>query len=249
MKRSTARAIHGAVNMTYWMENPGWDSSPDAWFRASCHLVRALPFSVHSLQKKLFFKKEPLAVNGETVVVPRGIDQVDKFMFRYPGNLKIEKFYESVDHEVGTVTRCLSRVALSTKVSVDEADIFRFARRPVLAVVQTQPRLDLRLHPALDLPEVIADRSSRGRDKTAQDLQYLLQSSEELRSKEGYYPDVGEISGNVRRSQSDGAITLIDVMPIHADGGRLIGDKPSNWLGHIQDSLEKYAAFVGQFGG
>jgi len=248
MNKRTARAIHETTNITFWLENPNWDAGNPVVNLVGRGL-QALPFSVHEAQKRLFFDKEKLiAVNGETIVAANGTDKVDKFMFRYPGKLAVKSFMDQVEYEVGAVTECLAGVALETQVSIKPANIFRRSHNPFSAVTQTQTRLDLDVHSVMDLPAVADEAPSQRLDKTARDFETMLTGTERLVTDYGYYPDVAYSSGNLRRSSLDGAITLIDVMPIYADGGRLIGDRPPDLLPHTLDNLQKYQDFVGQYG-
>jgi hypothetical protein len=117
------------------------------------------------------------------------------------------------------------------------------------AVAQTQPRIDLSTHPAMDLPELVDEAPSSQLDRTAKDLEEMLEGTEALVTGYDFYPDVAYNSGNLRRSVLDGTVTLIDVMPIHADGSRLIGDRPPDLLEHALDNIQQYEVFVGQYGG
>lgn len=76
----------------------------------------------------------------------------------------------------------------------------------------------------------------------------MLQGTDILVDNYGLYPDVSYSSGNLRGSILDGAVTLINVMAIHKDGTRLIGDKPPELLEHTLDNIRQYQAFVGQYG-
>lgn len=230
------------------MENPDWNSG-NPILDMVCRGMRALPFSVHKAQKELFFDTDRLlAVNGESVVVANGADKVDKFMFRYPGRMACETFKDHVSHEVGAVTTCLAGVALDTEVSIKPASVFRNPKTSVLAVVQTQPRLDLATHRPIDLAAVAGEAKSPRSDRTARDLETMLKGTRILAERHGYHPDVAHSSGNLRCSIRDGSVTLLDVMPIHEDGSRLIGDRPPGLLGNTLDNLEAYQAFVGQYG-
>ena len=248
VRRSIAKHIHESTNIAYWMENPNWDSGSAA-FNLICRAFRALPFSVHDAQKRIFFDSERLiAVNGETIVAKSGLGKVDKFMFRYPGKMPLETFKEHVAHEVGAVTSCLAGIALPTEVSIKPADIFKHVRHPIPTVVQTQQRLDLDIHKALDLNEVEAEATSPLRDRTARDLERMLQGIDTLAAGYEFVPDIAHNSGNLRRSTLDGEVTLMDVMPIHPDGDRLIADHPPGLLEHATENIHNYQAFVGQYG-
>lgn len=249
MRRSTAKHIHEATNIAYWMEKPNWDPGSAA-FNLICKAFQILPFSVHEIQKKAIFDTERLiAVNGETVVATSGTDKVDKFMFRYPNKMPLETFKKHVAREVGAVTTCLTGIALTTEVGIKPADIFRHIRRPVPTVVQTQQRLDLGIHRALSLSELESEAASPRLDRTARDLEKMLYGTGTLAAEYGLFPDLADNSNNLRRSTLDGAVTLMDVMPIYADGDRLIGDHPPGLLAHAQKNIQNYQAFVGRYGG
>lgn len=249
MRRSAAKHIHELTNITYWMENPDWDSG-NAAFNLVCRAFRALPFSVHEAQKRAFYDSGRLiVVNGETIVAKNGSDKVDKFMFRYPDKMPLDTFRVHVAHEVCAVTSCLAGIALPTEVDIKPADIFKHVRRPIQAVTQTQQRLDLDLHGALSLQELAVEATSPLLDRTARDLEKMLQGIDTLASGYGFFPDIAHNSGNLRRSVLDGEVTLMDVMPIHADGDRLIGDHPPGLLEHAMGNIHDYQAFVGQYGG
>lgn len=247
MNRLTAKRIHEFTNITFWAEKPGWDTG-NAVLNLACRGLCRLPFSVHEVQKRLFYNtNRVLAVSGETVVATNGSSLVDKFMFRYPPRLSLLEFNNRVEHEVGLVTSFLASIALPTQVSIKDADIFRRARSSVPAVTQTQFRLNLDTHPPFNLDEVKAEKPSIATDNTARDLEQLVTGVQSLAAEYGYYPDLAQSSGNLRRAAATGSLTLIDVMPVYADGGRLIGDRATimpSVLGH----LAEYEAFVGQYG-
>lgn len=249
MKRATARRIHEATNITYWLENPDWQpGTPGMDFLG--RVFAALPFSVHELQKRALFDTDRLlAVNGESVVATSGEHEVDKFMFRYPGDMPLTYFEAEVTRQVMAVTSCLAGVALSTSVRIKAADIFRWPGMRVPAVTQTQRRLDLDVHKALNVSTLEAEGSSRQLDTTARDLEVMLLGVKELADMYGYYPDVSQPGDNVRRSVIDGSVTLIDVMPVYDNGNRLIGDNPPGLLEGALAGIERYQAFVGQYGG
>jgi hypothetical protein len=248
MNRRTAKVIHETTNLTFWMENPEWQSG-DAAFDLACKGLRALPFSLHEAQKKAFFDTSKLiAVNSETVVAANGREKVDKFMFRYPGKISLEKFRDQVHDEVKAVTQSLAQIALATEVNIKPAYIFKKPKNPVAAVAQTQPRLDLGIHRALDLAELVGEAPSRSVDRTMSDLESMLEGVDVLTACHGYYPDVANSSGNLRRNILDGAVTLIDVMPVYANGNRLIDDRPPGLLEHTLENIEAYQELVGQYG-
>lgn len=246
MRRQTARRIHEATNLSYWMENPEWFTGSPVADRA-LKAVRTLPFSIHDAQKRAFFHTDNLlVVSGESVVVANGFS-VDKFMFRYPDKMNLAAFKNKVRGEVGTVAMCLADVAIPTTVAIKPASILR-TRKPVPAVTQTQQRLELAVHKPLQM-EAIEDEPPSGIvDRTARDLEVLVKGSDELITQYDYYPDIAPVSGNLRRSVLDGSVTLIDVMPVYANGSRLIGDRPPNFIPHLQESMETYKEFVGQYG-
>jgi len=249
MNRRTARVIHQTTNLSYWLENPNWSTGkPISDF--GCRIIRLLPFSLHEIQKQIFYDPDKvLAVSGETVVTKSGAGKVDKFMFRYPGKVSLEAFESQVRHEVGIVTTCLAGVALPTEIAIKPAAVFRNHNTIVPAVTQTQERLDLSLNPALDLETVSYEPSSPARDKTAKDLERLLEGTDTLITDFDYYPDIANSSGNLRRNILDGSIALIDVMPYYTTGKRLIGDNPPNAVPHITSDIQDYQEFVGQYGG
>jgi hypothetical protein len=249
MKREVARAIHSSTNITYWLENPNW-STGNTFGDIASKAFRLLPFSIHEAQKSLFFDTEKvIAVSGESVVA-HGTDPgtVDKFMFRYPGNLGLENFEKYTSREVKTVTENLSGIALPTSVSIKPALIFRFPVFNLSAVAQIQPYIDTILNPSLDLNALKQERTSSKLDKTAQDLEALLKGAQILISQHGYILDIAPNSSNLRRNSTDGSVTLIDVMPAYLNGSRLIGDTPNNLVDHIQTNMHDIQQFVGQFG-
>jgi hypothetical protein len=246
MHSRTARAMHSATNMAYWLENPDW-STGNRLADVGLQVYRKLPFSTHEVLKGMFFATDQLlAVHGESVVMRRGSDAVDKFMLRRPGKMALEAFHANVSSEVGAVTRHLAGIALPTSVSIQSAHIFRNPRTHIDAVTQTQPLLDLTVHVPLRMQEI--STSTPNADRTAEDLEALLDGSEQLLEQHGFYADTGSNGGNLRRSTVDGSVTLIDVMPFYATGSRLIGDNPSNVIEHIEQNLAAYREFVGQYG-
>ena len=248
MNRFIAKGVHEVVNSTFWAENPDW-SAGNAVSDVALKAFRLLPFSVHEAQKKMFFSTpDVLAVSGETVVVAHGVDEVDKFMFRYPLGLSLETFRYYAEQEVRAVTSCLAGIALQTTVGIERADIFRFPLSAVDAVTQTQPRLDLALNPPLDLIQVQDESDSPLRDRTARDVELLLEKAQDLFDQHAFYPDIASNSRNVRRNVQDGSLTLIDVMPFYADGTRLIGDKSPSKVPPALRQLKPYEDFIGEFG-
>lgn len=247
MQRNIAKQAHSLANLSFWAESSDWDSG-NAVIEFGRRSLQALPFSLHSLTRRLLFDDERvIAVNGESVVALNGLDKVDKFMLRYPRRMDTSTFRERVDQEVTSVVSHLTGIALPTTVGIKEADILKLPGLRVPAVVQTQPKLDLNIHLPLHLVTVLEEKGSPLKDKTAQDLELMLSGVDQLASKLGFYPDIAHSSGNLRRSTNDGAVTLIDVMPIYADGSRLIGDytfKPP----HSWPEFADYRAFVGQYG-
>jgi hypothetical protein len=248
MNRRVAKAMHEMTNLAYWAEKPGWDAG-DPVSNLACRALRALPFSVYEAERRVFYDpNRVIAVNGETVVAANGPDMVDKFMFRYPGKMALEAFRAQVSHEVLAVTRHLCEIALPTDVNIKNADIFRRPGTRVPAVTQTQPRLSLEFHKALDLEKLTEEAPSRRLDKTAADLESLLIGTEMMATDHDYYPDASLGSGNLRRGGLTGAVSLLDVMPLYADGHRLIDDRPSK-LPHTLEALEAIKEFIGQYGG
>lgn len=211
--------------------------------------IRKLPLNTHDGLKRVFYNKAGLiAVNGESVVVDRG-DTVDKFMFRYPGNMSLQDHERHVSHEVGVVSRYLAGIALPTAVDIKTAHIFRNPRTQVDTVVQTQPKLDLNIHGALDLSALRDEAHSSRLDTTARALETFVVGARQMGADHGFYPDTTEKTDNIRRSSIDGSVDLIDLMPFYANGSRLIGDKPPQVINHIEAALNGYADFVGQYGG
>lgn len=245
MNRAVARGVHKTTNIGFWLENPDWN--PGGLVpQTACAIARALPFSFHEFQKRLWFTDELIAVNGESVVAANGTQKVDKFMFRYPGNIALEAFKNSVAHEVGTVTSYLAGIALPTEVSIKAASILKYGK-PLPTVTQTQMRLDLTEHRPLDINSLIQQAGCRQHDQTARDLEQLICGVDEMAGREGLYPDLAMSSGNLRHSQATGALTLIDVMPIYEQGGRLIGDT-ANILENTLAAIQECKTFVGQYG-
>ena len=249
MKRETAKNIHYATGFAYWIENPDWfigNPVSDTALRA----VRALPFGLYEATKKAFYDtSKVIAVSGESVVVANGADKVDKFMFRYPGKMPLDVFRDRVSLEAGVVTSYLAGIALPTQVSIKQAQIFRNPQTQVSAVTQTQERLDLGANPAIDMDVILAETASPCIDKTARDLEVLVQGVGRLLGDHGYYPDIAHSAGNLRRNSINGAVKLIDIMPLYETGTRLIGDRPANVIPHIQENIQAYQEFVGQYGG
>jgi hypothetical protein len=248
MNRRTAKEIHAATNLSYWMENPDWQSGSAA-FDVLCKALQKLPFSVHEAQKKIFFNSDNLlAVNGETVVVANGTDKVDKCMFRYPTGMSTEQFCNQVDDEISVVTGFLASVALATAVDLKPARIFRRPMGQVRVVTQTQRRLDLDIYEALDIDKIASEDSLPQLDTTMKDLDGMLLGTQALVETYGYYPDIAHNSGNLRRNVLDGSVTLIDVMPIYSNGNRLIDDNPPGLLEHTVDTIARYEEIVGRYG-
>jgi hypothetical protein len=247
MNRRAAKRIHEAVNIMYWVENPDWQTG-NAMADIALSGIRKLPVNIHERLKRQFYDtRKVIAVNGESVVADAG-QTVDKFMFRYPGKMAIKLFETHVTDEVAAVTSHIKGVALPTTVSIKPAEIFRRPTAAVDAVAQTQTKLDLGIHGALDLTAV-QESPAASIDQTARGVEALLHGARTLVKKHGYYPDLSMNSGNVRRSVLDGSVTLIDVMPFYANGNRLIDDNPPNVIPHLEDTMRTYEAFVGQYGG
>ena len=249
MNRRTAKTIHQMTNAAFWIENPNWRSD-NAAFDLLCRGVQKLPFSMYEIQKRMFFDTNRLlAVNGETVVAVNDRDntRVDKFMFRYPGRMALKAYEQAARHEIAAVTDCLAGVALPTTVAIQPATILK-ARRPPLVVTQSQQRLDLTVHPEFNLTKLAQEARSPKLDRTAKDLEIVVAGAEKLYTEFEYYPDVAPSSGNLRRSNIDGAVSLIDVMPFYANGSRLIGGNPPNIITHLQENVAGYQAFIGSYG-
>ena len=240
MNRRNAKLIHEIINSFYWMENADWDAGSKIG-NAVCKLVQSLPFSIHELGKKAVFDEpDKVIVSGESIVANKG-NTVDKFMFRFPTGLSLEQFHDGVESEVMTVQTYLGRQALSTEVSIKLADIFKARLGPVEAVTQTQLRLNLHLYPNLDLKNLTHS------EETVRELEKIVIASEKMFVEEGLHPDYSFSGGNLRVGLTNGDLKLIDVMPIHSDGRRLIGDTPSK-LPHAQDTLNEYKDFIGMYG-
>jgi hypothetical protein len=249
MKQSTAKLLHEATNITYWLGNPDWDAGSPVRHMALVPVRRVIR-GVHAVQKTIFFDTSQLiAVSGESVVVANGHDKVDKFMFRYPDDVTLDVFRENVASEVGAVTSMLAGIALPTDVSIKPARIFRNHSTAVDAVVQTQPRLDTEVYVPLDVGALCEEWRSPSLDRTAKDLEWIVTANEELERSFSWTPDLAQSSGNVRRSSVDGAVRLIDVMPLYTYGGRLIGDSPPGILAASRASIVSYEVFVGRYGG
>lgn len=248
MKRKTAGRLHEAVNIAFWFSNPDWSTKNRA-ADATLALIRPISRTAHNGLKRAFFNTgKVLAVNGETVVAKSGDNLVDKHMFRYPNELTIEEFERIVSEDVEIVTANLAGVALSTEVSIKSAFVFRNPETYVQAVTQTQRRLDLDVHGVLNLDTVEDKPAGRNKDKTARDLELVLKGSAILINDFGRYPDIASSSGNLRRSQIDGSVTLIDVMPFYTNGSRAIGDSPGGAIESMQNNLARFDQFVGSYG-
>jgi len=248
MKRETARRLHEATNMAFWFSNPDWSTKNSAADTA-LHVTRPFWRAMNSgLLHFAFDSDKVLAVNGETVVAKSGEDEVNKFMFRYPGDTSLEEFETVVAKDVELVTSHLAGIALPTTVDIKSARVFRNPNRQVDAVTQTQRRLDLDVHGALDLEAVMDEAVGPNKDRTARDLEWTLTGSASLIDEHRKYPDIARSSGNVRRSVVDGAVTLIDVMPFYEDGSRAIGDSPIGAVQSMKDNLTRFEEFVGAYG-
>lgn len=248
MNRRTAKKIHETVNIMYWVENPDWHTG-NIIADMALNSIRKLPINFHERLKHQFYDtSKVIAINGESVVTDAG-KIVDKFMFRYPSNMATNLFEVLVANEVAVVTSHLAGIALPTAVSVKSAVIFKRPTTSVDAVTQSQTKLDLGIHRALDLTVLHESASAIANlDQTARGIEALLRGAQTLVNEHGYYPDLSPNSGNVRRNVLDGTITLIDVMPFYANGNRLIDDKPPGVIRHIKDIMCSYEAFVGQYG-
>lgn len=245
MREITARRIHEATNMTYWLGNP-------EWFTGNPITDRLLRFSkpawrtIHQIMlSQLFDMSKVIAVSGETVVARNGNSHVDKFMFRRPASTTLESFFYTVDHDVETVNRYLGGVSLPTLVDIKYASVFRHSTNSITAVTQTQRRLDLSLHARLDTAEIENEANGPKKDKTLRDLEKLLEGSYRMADIEGKYADVAPASGNVRRNITDGSVTLIDVTPFYANGSRAIGDHPHDIINSIRTSLQNFEQVLG----
>jgi hypothetical protein len=240
-----ARAVHETTNASYWAENPDWSTGNPVGDLALRGL-RRLPFSVHEMQKNLLFNHSAaVTVSGESIVV-MGDDTVKKYMFRYPSVMDPDTFYVNVMNEIEAVTQVMDRSALPTEVSVEEARIFKWPLGAAEAVTQTQEKLNLVENPALTLDDLFVNATLH-LSETARDLDILICNAQKLAMDYDLYPDIAFSSSNLRRNIHTGSVTLIDVMPIHADGTRLIGDHPSK-LPKTKNAIETIKAFLGNFG-
>ncbi len=248
MKRETAGRLHETVNLAFWFGNPDWSTKNKA-ADAALFVTRPIWRAAYGGLTRAFFDTDKvLAVNGETVVAKNGDDLVDKHMFRYPHELAIEEFKRIVSEDVEIVTTNLAGVALATEVSIKPAFVFRNPETYVQAVTQIQRRLDLGTYGALNLDIVEDEPDGRNKDQTARDLELVLKGSAILISDFGRYPDIARSSGNLRRSQIDGSVTLIDVMPFYANSSRAIGDSPGGAIESMQSDLARFDQFIGSYG-
>lgn len=248
MNRRSAKSAHEITNIFAWLENPDWDAGSKVG-NLACRIVRSLPFSPHDYLKSALFGPKIIAINGESVVADGDPGEVDKYMFRHPKGISLEIFKDRTTEEVRALTEHLAGLALPTQVKIKPAHVFKKPTSYVLAVTQTQRKLDLNVHTDLRPEDLLYEPRNENLGNTARDLESMLIGTEELIEKCDFYPDIGPNSGNLRRSIEDGSVTLIDVMPVYANGGRLIGDSPPNLLGLIQDNILSCQRFVGKFGG
>lgn len=248
MKSESADKLHQAVNLAFWFSNPDWSTHNKA-LDTTLAVTRPFWRVAHNRLMSTFFDTDKvLAINGESVVAKNGDNLVDKHMFRHPKDISIEEFEASVREDVGLVTRNLAGVALPTLVSIKPAYVFRNPETHVQAVTQTQRRLDLDVHSALNLDTVLEEAAGKNKDRTAKDLELVLTGAAILINEFGRYPDIARSSGNLRRSQEDGSITLIDVMPFYDNGSRAIGDRPKGAIESMQHNLARLDEFVGSYG-
>lgn len=249
MRRNTTRIIHKIVGNTFWIENPNWKPMKKR-HKLSKVAINSLPFSLYETQKRLIFNPDKiLAVSTESVVaLSNEPGKIDKFMFKFPRKMSIEVFEELVSAQIKAVTETLVNIAIPTSVSIKRAKIFKNPKTQVLAVTQTQPLIDLEVYKPLDVPLLMKEPKSTAIDKTARDLKLLLKYIDNLSIKHNLIPDIAQSAGNLRRSTLDGSVILIDVMPAHKDGSRLIGDKPDDLVSGFKENLANIQNFVGQFG-
>ena len=248
MKRESAGKIHLATSTAFWLGNPEW-SAGNSLADAALSATRPLWRAAHTGFMRAFYDADKvLAVNGESVVAKNGIDLVDKHMFRYPHGLSLDRFEALVSEDIKLMAICLGHIVLPTEVNIKPAHVFRNPETYVKAVTQTQRRLDLHEHGALDLIKVIEEASGKNKDRTAKDLELVLGGSAVLINDFGRYPDAARSSGNFRRSELDGSVTLLDVMPLYANGSRAIGDKPIGAVQSAQNNLARFEEFVGSYG-
>lgn len=248
MNRRLAKSLHTAANFSYRMEQPGFYTG-FTLADTALKTYRAIPLNSHEHFKNMIFDSaKVIAVSGESVVVDDG-RTVDKFMLRYPGKISIESFRTRAELEIDTVLAHLGKVAIPTKVGIKSGKLFRHSAKSVKAVAQTQLKLDTSINPPINLKSIVNDAYYPFTDQTARDLESLVNGADTLISDHGYFPDIALSSGNLRCSMLDGRLTLIDVLPFYNNGSRLIGDRPPQVIPTIENDLNKYRAFVGQFGG
>lgn len=249
MRRRIAKTIHETVNATYWLEHPEFTRTSKLQTAAMEAYRKALPFSPHKVLKNLLFSTSNLlAISGESVVVARSEQDVDKYMFRYPKDMGINTFRGTVEEQTQLVKRHLGEIALDTEVSIKGADIFRLPIGPVPAVTQAQPRLNTELNPPMRLsaPESLSTKGAQA--QTLRDLEALFRGCEALYNESGMYPDLYDASGNLRINTQTGNLTLIDVMPLNEDGTRLIGDLKPN-TNRIGDYIQRARdGILGKYG-
>lgn len=247
MNRFVAKNVHVLVNGAYLLENSRWESGFPVLDRIR-HGVQSVPLDTYEVAKHIFFDaNQLLAVNGESVVVKNGEDKVDKVLLRYPREMTLDTFRDRAEDEVNSVISHLSGIALPTEVSIKKTRVFRAPLGAILAVTQTQERLDLAAYPGLDWDVLREKPLNDIPDTTAKSIERLLVGSLALWGERGYYPDVFHGGGNLRLS-AEGRVILIDVLPIYENGGRLVGDKPWNALDYIEQNLREFAQFVGRYG-
>ncbi len=248
MRPHTAKLLHQATNITYWWGNPEWHtgiSAADATLDATRLVWQT---TNHQLLHRFFDMQKVITVSGETVVAEAPDNTVDKFMFRRPRKLSLVDYETAAKREIGLVCARLAGIALPTQVSIKPAYIFRDPQDYVLAVTQTQERLNLSVHGALDLPRIADEPASAKKDQTARDLEILLAGADKLVTSDEFYPDVTRSGGNVRRSGIDGSVVLLDVSPFYPNGRRLIGDRPPGTIAAIQRNLDAMQEFVCSYG-
>ena len=162
--------------------------------------------------------------------------------------MNLSTFETNVRNEINIVMEYLGGVALSTSVDTKPADILKHVRKLPLVVTQSQSLINLTENPELSMLTLLQAPHSPQLDRTARDLEKLTEGSKRLLADYEYFPDIANNSGNLRRNNSDGAVTLIDVMPFYANGSRLIGDYHPNIIDHIQKNTAEYEAFAGSYG-
>lgn len=249
-RQRTARVVHEVTNSAFWLGNEAFmpDYPP---MRLARFAMKAAGINLYATLRNLFFDKKVIAINGESVVVTGEVpNTIDKHMFRRPHYMSLEQLRGDVEREIKLMQHYLSGIALATTVAIKPAHCFRPRRlNGMPAVTQTQPKLNLEHHAALNLMDLAIPQSGKPRlsDALVRNLEALLVGSKLLMEEQGMLPDISGHSGNLRIAP-DGTLTLIDVMPLYTGGGRLIGDTVSDPLPHTQRKLARIETLIGRYG-